>query len=95
MNQFWLQSATPNIDIKSKDLISMIFQNSIYQLISCLIRFNNYIIFKTYTKCIIALFFSGIGINCTTKSVHSKAKVQNIDYLIDQGELLWDQDSAH
>ena len=55
------------------------------------IRFNNYIIFKTYTKCIITLFFFGFGINCTTNSVRSKAKIQNIDYLIDQGKLLWDQ----
>ncbi len=33
----------------------------------------------------------GFGINCTTNSLHPQAKVQNIDYLVDQGKLLWDQ----
>ena len=33
----------------------------------------------------------GFGIKCTTNNIHPQAKVQNIDYLIDQGKLLWDQ----
>ena len=30
-------------------------------------------------------------INCTTSSIRPDAKIQNIDYLIEQGKLLWDQ----
>ena len=33
----------------------------------------------------------GFGINCTTNNFHSNAKVQNVDYLVKQGKLLWDQ----
>ena len=36
-------------------------------------------------------FLFGLGINCTTNNIRPKAKIQNIDYLIEQGKLLWDQ----
>ena len=32
-----------------------------------------------------------IGINCASNNLPSKAKVQNVDYLINEGKLLWDQ----
>ena len=36
-------------------------------------------------------FLFGIGINCAKSTIYSNAKVQSVDYLIKQGNLLWDQ----
>ena len=72
--------------------INDLFQNSIYPVIS---YSKLGLIIILYSKHILSgfaiYFLFGYGINCARNNVQPTAKIQNIDYLINQGKILWDQ----